>query len=51
MAKPDYVPSAYPCLMQKDHLRRVSHPHDERIVIGRRRVRRALAKLARAVRA
>jgi hypothetical protein len=51
MAKPDYVPSTYPCLMQKDHLRRVNQPHDERIVVGPRRVRQALAKLARAVRA
>jgi hypothetical protein len=51
MAKPDYVPSTYPCLMQKDHLRRVQHPHDERVVIGRSRVRRAVAKLAAAIRA
>jgi len=27
--KENVIPSHYPCVMQKDDLRRVSHPHDE----------------------
>jgi hypothetical protein len=48
MPKYDGVPSTYPCLMQKDHLRRVDHPHDERFVITRGPIRRAFGKLAAA---
>ncbi len=35
----------YPCMMPPRDSRRVSHPHDERIVIRKSRLRRALAKL------
>jgi hypothetical protein len=43
------VPMHYPCLTQKDGLRRVHEPHEERIVTqqGRLRLRRALSKLVR----
>jgi hypothetical protein len=27
--KENVIPSHYPCMMQKDDLHRVSHPHDE----------------------
>ncbi|HSX21825.1 MAG TPA: hypothetical protein VLE97_03520 [Gaiellaceae bacterium] len=27
--KESVIPSVYPCMMQKDDLHRVSHPHDE----------------------
>ena len=43
-------PSRYPGLIQKDGLRRVHDPHDERIVRRPRPARRLLAKLAAAVR-
>jgi len=41
---------AYPCMMPPAHLRRVLDPHDERRVARRGLVRRALARLAAAVR-
>ena len=44
------VPSSYPCLAQKDGLRRVHEPQDERIVTRPGRTRRLLAKLAASVR-
>lgn len=40
------VPSSYPCLAQKDGLRRVHEPHDERVVTRPGLTRRLLAKLA-----
>jgi hypothetical protein len=51
MPKYDGVPSTYPCLMQKDHLRRVDHPHDERVVVSESLVRRAFAKVVAVVHA
>jgi hypothetical protein len=33
MARDDRVPSHYPCLMQKDGLRRVHEPRDEQPVV------------------
>jgi hypothetical protein len=44
------VPSSYPCMAQKDGLRRVHDPHDERIVHHRGPARRLLARLIAAVR-
>jgi hypothetical protein len=51
MPKSDDPASAYPCMMPRDNLRFVHEPNDERVVITRSRFRRALAKLAAAVRA
>ena len=39
----------YACMMPKSDLRRVQQPHDERVVITRRPLRRMLAKLTGAV--
>ena len=43
-------PPMYACMMPKSDLRRVQQPHDERVVITRRPLRRMLAKLTGAVR-
>ena len=43
-------PPMYACMMPKSDLRRVQQPHDERVVITRRPLRRMLAKLAGTVR-
>ena len=43
-------PPMYACMMPKSDLRRVQQPHDERVVITRRPLRRMLAKLADTVR-
>jgi hypothetical protein len=51
MPKRDDPAATYPCMMPRDHLRLVHQPNDERLVITRNRVQRALAKLAAAVRA
>ena len=40
----------YPCMMPKSDLRRVQQPHDERVAITRRPLRRMLTKLTGAVR-
>jgi hypothetical protein len=40
----------YPCMMARSDLRRVQQPHDERVVVTRSRLRRALAKLTGAAR-
>jgi hypothetical protein len=45
MAKQDES-HTYSCLMPPAHLRRVHHPHDERIVEARKPVRRLLSRLA-----
>jgi hypothetical protein len=50
MPKPDDVHATYACMMKPEHLRRIHQPHDERPAILRNRVRRALTKLAAAVR-
>jgi hypothetical protein len=42
-------PPMYPCMMPRTDLRRVQQPHDERVVITRRPLRRVLAKLTGAV--
>jgi len=51
MPKTDDPASTYPCMMPRENLRFVHQPHDERVVITRSRLRRALTKLAAAVRA
>jgi hypothetical protein len=51
MPKTDDPASTYPCMMPRDNLRFVHQPRDERVVISRGRLQRALAKLAAAVRA
>jgi hypothetical protein len=51
MPKSDDRVSSHPCLMPPEHLRRVHHPGDERLVLKPGVVRRALAKLAAAARA
>ena len=43
-------PPMYACMMPKSDLRLVQQPHDERMVINRRPLRRVLAKLTGAVR-
>jgi hypothetical protein len=45
------VPTHYPCLVQKDGLRRVHSPGDERPVTYRGPIRRTLARLVGALRA
>jgi hypothetical protein len=50
MPKRDDPASIYPCMMPRDSLRLVHEPRDERVVITRSRLRRALTKLAAAVR-
>ena len=49
MAKTEPSPM-YACMMPKSDLRRVEQPHDERVVITRRPLRRMLAKLTGSVR-
>jgi hypothetical protein len=44
MAKREEPAYTYVCMMPR--LRRVSHPHEERIVIRKTRLRRLLSKLA-----
>jgi hypothetical protein len=50
MPKNDDPASIYPCMMPRDNLRHVHEPNDERVVLTRSRLQRALAKLAAAVR-
>jgi hypothetical protein len=49
MAKHEDVPS-YGCMMPPPGSRRVEHPHDERIAMARKPVRRLLARLASTLR-
>ena len=41
----DGVPSFYPCMMQKEDVRRIHHPHAETVVVRKRRLRNAVARL------
>jgi len=50
MPRNDDPASIYPCMMPRDNLRRVHEPNDERVVLTRSRLQRALAKLAAAIR-
>ena len=46
----DTVPPVYPCMMQKDGLRRVHSPHDDYPIPKSHRLRRAITKVITAVR-
>ena len=50
MTQDDGVPSHYPCLMQKDGLRRVREPRDERPAVRERWLRRRFESLVLALR-
>jgi hypothetical protein len=55
MPKNDDPASIYPCMMPRDNLRLVhepndERPNDERVVLTRSRLQRALAKLAAVIR-
>jgi len=50
MTQDDGVPSHYPCLTQKDGLRRVREPQDERRAVRQRPLRRRLEQLVLALR-
>jgi hypothetical protein len=50
MTQDDGVPSHYPCLMQKDGLRRVREPRDERPTARESSLRRRLERLVLALR-
>src|SRR6478609_9560323 len=50
MPKNDDPASIYPCMMPRENLRLVHEPNDERVVLTRSRLKRALAKLAAAIR-
>jgi hypothetical protein len=47
----DGVPSHYPCVTQKDGVRRVHHPHGDPVVASKQRIRHTLAKLLSPLRA
>jgi len=50
MTQDDGVPSHYPCLMQKDGLRRVHEPRDERPGARKGPLRQAFTRLIVALR-
>ena len=50
MTQDDGVPSHYPCLMQKDGLRRVHEPRDERPVVTKTPLQRTFMRLIVALR-
>jgi hypothetical protein len=50
MPKNDDPASIYPCMMPRENRRLVHEPNDERVVLTRSRLKRALAKLAAAIR-
>jgi hypothetical protein len=50
MTQDDGVPSHYPCLTQKDGLRRVHEPRDERPVARKKPLRQTFTRLVGALR-
>ena len=47
----DGIPLHYPCMTQKDGMRRVHHPDADPIIVRKKRVRRAVARLLAPLRA
>jgi len=50
MARGDRVPPHYPCLMQKDGLRRVHEPRDEQPIVRKGPLRDSFTRLIVALR-